>query len=323
LVLVGAAGCFGPVDVDCELSPPQPKFHALQDRYALGSRATIDLRGVSPFTLESSDPSVVRVERVGRRSADLSFVGPGQATLALENENDVTEQTVEVVPHETFMVVLSDVLPIPIGRLSDATILAGHQYFLVLYLDSNGERLNGLGLADFGLSPRLELCDDIERSLEYHCLSIVEPGLHALEVTVGDERLVLPFRTVIEADIVGIELLHPDEEDLLPGTWVQVDVVGVTEDGTHVASVHPRFEAGEDTYFGYFAYQYDPSAEPQTVNIDAIDHSMRTEFRGVPSEKTVFGCASSAPGKEGPLPAVLTLLGLVLLIRHRSRDGIS
>jgi hypothetical protein len=263
----------------------------------------------------------VRVERVGSRTADLSLIGPGQATLVLENDTDVTEQTVEVVPHETFMVVLSGILPIPIGQLSDETILAGYQYFLILYLDSDGERLYGVGLADLDLSSHLELCDDTERSLEYHCLSIDEAGLHVLEVTVGDERLVVPFRAVPPSDIVDIELLHPDEEDLLPSTWVQVDVVGVTEDGTRVASIHPRFEVGEGLYFGYFAYQYDPSAEPQTLHVDAIHRSIRTKFRGVPSEKTAFGCASSEPGDEGPFPAMVTLAGLVLFTKKRSRSA--
>jgi hypothetical protein len=45
---------------------------------------------------------------------------------------------------------------------------------------------------------RLELCDDRLGSLEFHCLNIREPGLHVLEVSVGDERLVLPFVAVLD-----------------------------------------------------------------------------------------------------------------------------
>ena len=320
-IVAGVAGCFGPSEVDCALSPPELEFHALQDRYALGSRATIDLGGLPPFTLESSDPSVVRVDRIGMGTADLSFVGMGQATLVLENETDVTEQMVEVAPHETFIVLLSEALPIPIGELSGETILAGHQWFLVLYLDSDGERLYGVGLADLGLSPRIELCDGVERSLEHHCMFIDEPGPHVLEVTVADERLVLPFQTVLESDIVGIELLHPDELDLIPGTWVQVDVVGVTEDGRHVASVHPLFETAQNAYFGYFVYQFAPSAVPQTLHIEALDRRIRTEFRGIPSEETALGCAPSDSGDEGPVPAMVTLAGLVLFTHKRSRSA--
>jgi hypothetical protein len=96
----------------------------------------------------------------------------------------------------------------------------------------------------------------------------------------------LPFRTVPESDIIDIELLQPDEEELTPGTWVQVDVVGVTEDGTHVASIHPRFEVGPDWYAGYFAYQYDPDAPERVLSVHALDRRIRTTFRGVPSERT-------------------------------------
>lgn len=49
-------------------------------------------------------------------------------------------------------VVLSEFVPIPIGTLSNQVILAGHQHFIVLYLDSRGERLWGDGLAEIGLS---------------------------------------------------------------------------------------------------------------------------------------------------------------------------
>jgi hypothetical protein len=132
-------------------------------------------------------------------------------------------------------------------------------------------------------------------SSELHCLSIEEPGDHVLEVSVGDEVLALPFRAVSESDIVGIELLQPDEEDLVSGTWVHVDVVGVTEDGTHVASIHPRFSVGPDSYAGYFAYQYDPDARRQTLDVDALSWSIRTKFRGTPSEKASF---SDMPQRE-------------------------
>jgi hypothetical protein len=109
-----------------------------------------------------------------------------------------------------------------------------------------------------------------------------------LEVSVGDEVVALPFRAVSESDIVRIELLQPDEADLVPGTWVHIDVVGVTKDGIHVASIHPRFSVGHDSYAGYFAYQYDPDARPRALHVEALDRSMRTKFRGIPSEKPSF-----------------------------------
>lgn len=321
LAMTVTAGCFGPAhyESDCGLGSPEAKLNRLQERYALGSRTTIDLGGEAPLTLESSNPDVVRIESVVNGVATLTFGGTGQATLVLENETSTVEQVVEVVPHDAFVVVLSELVPIPIGKLSDQVILAGYQYVMVFYLDSAGERLWGDGLAELGVSDGLRLCDDGLSSLEFHCLDIREPGLHQLEVSVGGEHLVLPFAAVLGRDIVGIELLQPDEEELRSGTWVHVDVVGVTEEGMHVAGIHPRFEVGEDRYVGYFAYQYDPDARPQTLGVHALGWQIQTKFRGVPSEKTAFGCAAAALGNEGPVPAFISLLGVVLLIRLRTR----
>jgi hypothetical protein len=193
------------------------------------------------------------------------------------------------------VVILSEMLPIPVGELSDQVILAGKQYFLISQLDSEGRKLVGQPLPELQLSPGLAPCDREPTSPEHYCLSIEAPGFHALEVGIGDEMLVLGFEAVSLSDIVGIELLQPDEDELLPGTWVYIDVVGVTEDGEHVASIHPRFEVGEDSYVGYFAYQYDPDARPQTLDIEALRRHKRTSFRGTPSgvNKPELRCLSS------------------------------
>ncbi len=188
-----------------------------------------------------------------------------------------------VFPRASFVVILSEIFPISVGELSDRVVLAGQQHFLIHQLDSEGRKLADQAVPKLGLSPGLTPCDGEPTSLEHYCLSIEAPGFHTLEVGIGDETLVLGFDTVSVSDIVGIELLQPDEDELLPGTWVNIDVVGVTEDGEHVASIHPRFEAGEHSYVGYFAYQYDPDARPQTIDIEALGRHKRTSFRGTPS----------------------------------------
>lgn len=328
LALTPLAGCYSASETDCELPPAEPSIQGLHGPYALGSQDWITIRAEAPFTFESSDPSVVRVEKVqrsdGRSSqATLSFVGVGKATLRLEDEVDTAEEIVEVRAHDEFVVLLSELIPIPIGPLSDRVLLAGQQYVLVLYLDEDGQSLDGHGLAELTLSPELELCDDGVGSLEVRCLSIEEAGAHVLEVTVEGERLVLPFEAVLESDIVEIEVLQPDEEDLEPGTWVQVDVVGVTEDGTHVTSIHPSFIADGVPYLGYFAYQYDPDISSRLLEIEALNQKKRLRFRGTPSEKSafrLFSCESAVSGSGSPIPALVTLLGLVFVIRRRSSE---
>jgi len=181
------------------------------------------------------------------------------------------------------VVFLSEMLPIPVGELSDQVILVGQQYFLISQLDSEGRKLAGHAVPELGLSPGLKRCADEPPSPEHYCVSIGEPGSHALEVGIGDETLVLRFDAVSVSDIVGMELLQPDEEELLPGTWVYVDAVGITEDGTHVASIHPRFQVGGASYVGYFAYEYDPDARPQSLDVEVLGWNTRTSFRGISS----------------------------------------
>ena len=82
------------------------------------------------------------------------------------------------------------------------------------------------------------------------------------------------------SDIDHIELLQADEAELTPGTWVQVDVVGVTAEGRHVAGLRPGFEVEDDRYAGYFAYQYDPEFPAQTLHVRVFDQQITTEFRG-------------------------------------------
>jgi hypothetical protein len=207
-----ASACDGLSDPAYEPTPPGPRIVGLQYRYALGSYASLDLEGDPPFALEPSNPEVVSIVGLGPDAAALSFVGVGRATLRLEDEISATEWVVEVVAHETFEVAFSDSLPIPLGRLSERALLAGEQRFIVVYLDAHGRQLYGYGLAELSLSPGIERCDAMPRSVELYCLSIEKPGLHVFEVGVGDEQIVLPFRTVSESEIVAIERPQPEQE---------------------------------------------------------------------------------------------------------------
>jgi hypothetical protein len=177
----------------------------LQQRYALGSYASLVLQGDPPFALGSSNSEVVRIVGFGHETAALSFVGEGQATLQLEDETSMTEWVVEVVPHAAFVVVLRDSPPVAVGSSSVRALLPGDHHVLVIYLDAEGRRLYGYGLAELGLSPGMGRCDVMPRSVEIHCVSVERSGLYVLEVGVGDEQLVLPFRTVSESGIVAIE----------------------------------------------------------------------------------------------------------------------
>ena len=195
----------------------------------------------------------------------LVFVGLVVAFAAFAACDGSPESSVEVLQPDLRAVLLSEASGIPVGVLDEQRILAGEQHILVSGSDSDGR-----GVPEARLL-RLELA----------------PGPQLLELGGDDEDepIVVAFEAVAEDEIVGIALLRPNEEELRPGTWVEVDVVGVTEEGTQVRSIHPRFHAEGDTHLGYFAYRFDPDAPRRTLEIEALDRLQRTLFRGLPRNK--------------------------------------
>jgi hypothetical protein len=190
----------------------------------------------------------------------LVFLGLAFAFAAVAACDGSSESSLEVLHSDPRAVLLSEASGIPVGVLDEHRILAGEQHILVSVSDSDGRGVPEARLLRLELAPgpqRLELRGDDE-----------------------DEPIVVAFEAVAEDEIVGIELLQPREEELRPGTWVEVDVVGVTEEGTQVRSIHPRFHAEGETHLGYFAYRFDPNAEAKMLNVDALDRQLRTKFRG-------------------------------------------
>ena len=184
------------------------------------------------------------------------------ACAAVPACNGSPEWSGEVLQPDSRAVLLSESNGNPIGVLDEQRILAGEQHILLSVSESEGQTVREARLL------RLELA----------------PGPQLLELGGDgeDQPIVVAFEAVAEDEIVRIELLQPDEDELRPGTWVEVDVVGVTKEGAPVRSIHPRFNAGGDTQLGYFAYRFDPDAPRRTLEIEALDWLERTQFRGDP-----------------------------------------
>lgn len=187
------------------------------------------------------------------------------ASVAVPACDGSAESSSEVLQPDSLAVLLSESNGIPIGVLEEERILAGEQH--VILSGSDFERRT----------------DRKARLLRLDLL----PGPHLLELGGDDDEgpIVVAFEAVAKDEIVGIRLLQPDEEELRPGTWVEVDVVGVTEEGTQVRSIHPRFNAGGHTHLGYFAYRFDPDAPIRTLEVTALAWLERTQFRGLPRIK--------------------------------------
>ena len=183
-----------------------------------------------------------------------SVIVPLVALVACDGSR---EPNVEILPSDSLAVLVSESNGAPIAELAQQRVLAGEQFVLL-------SRPGGRGQA--------------ERLIELD----LRPGPQQIDLGDDDEPVVVVFEAVAEEDVVDIELLRPDEAELRAGTWVEVDVVGVTRDGAHVRGVHPRFAAGDDTHLGYFAYRFDPDAEARTLSVDALDRQVRARFRGTP-----------------------------------------
>jgi hypothetical protein len=182
----------------------------------------------------------------------IRLIVPFAALVACDGSR---EPDVEILPSDSLAVLLSESNGAPIAVLAEQRVLAGKQ-FVLLSRSGGGE--------------------PAERLIELD----LRPGPQQIDLGDDDEPVVVVFEAVAEEEVVEIELLRPDEAELSAGTWVEVDVVGVTKDGAHVRGVYPRFAAGDETHLGYFAYRFDPEAEPRTLSVEALDRQLRARFKG-------------------------------------------
>lgn len=190
------------------------------------------------------------------RTASLLF--PAAFVLTSASACDGSrEPDIEILPPTSLAVLVSEANGAPVAALAEQRILAGEQYVLLSRFDG-GERN--------------------ERLVELD----LRPGEQRIDLGDEDEPVVVAFEAVSEDEIVDIEILRADESELQPGTWVEIDLVGVTGDGAHVRSMHPRFETGSETHLGYFAYRFDPDAAPQRLTVNVLDRRVHTQFRGRP-----------------------------------------
>ncbi len=274
-------------DLDCDFgqTSPHPKILGLKSRYAVGTRARVRMEGKAPVVLESSDSDVVRIQATIPGEAILSFLREGRATVTARNEAAESVHAIEVAPHATFRVLLGEANSDPLGPLSGQLVLGGPQYVLVLYLDADGRQLFGGELAEIDVSEDLRRCGRGLGSVDRHCFRSSSAGSHVVTVRVGQEEHRFEYETVPATEIVRVELLQPEEGELTPGTRSQIDVVGVLGDGRRVSSLHPRFYASDDRYLGYLAYQYDPDADPTSVQIRVLGRHLSAEVCGVPSPR--------------------------------------
>lgn len=309
LSAVWLSGCFGSGGTSsCEPSPGSVAM-SLEDRYVLGANTTLRVSGLENPGVVSSDPEVVHVGPILVDHVTLEFVGIGTALITVSDGSGSAAVHVEVAELEQFEIML-------IAWLTDAdphVPLAGkaviNPSFEVVYSDQFG-RLYGGGLAETSWE-RFATGDSFRH------LSL-EPGLHQVEVRVGDRVSVTTFAAIAQDDIIALEILETDVGD----GRIRVDAVALTEAGTQVWNIAPFFEVGDDYYYNSFEYVFDPAAESSVVVADSVVLSgrdapdpARKEIQRAPPPDNEKSLGAFPNGRRGPVPAMLSLLLMIVAIQ--------
>lgn len=255
-------------------------------RLALGATANpCVLRADASASVASADPSVVTVERVDALRVKLTGVGVGSTSVVLQHEGEKQDYPVEVAVAEQYEVRLAESAfwssaPRPTVPMEERAFLADvPQHFLVIYSDSEGT-LYGAGAAELTWPAGAPECEhDIVGPVDVHCVTL-KPGLHIVEAAFnGDERPLL-LGAVPEEDIVELGVTRVAEGDAEPGHTVGVAAHGVTRAGTLAYGLQQKFLGYSET----FAYEFDPSAEPQQANVSALGLEHEFSYRGIYAE---------------------------------------
>ncbi|MFW2390007.1 MAG: hypothetical protein ACN4G0_16840 [Polyangiales bacterium] len=258
-------------------------------RLALGATAypSVHRAGASP-NITSADPRVVTVHRVDGGGVKLTGVGVGSTSVILQHDGKKKDYPVEVAVAEQYEVWLAesgfwDRAPRPTVPMDGRAFLADvPQRFVVIYSDSDGT-LYGTGAAELTWPLGASDCEnDIIGPVDAHCVTL-EPGLHLVEAAFNRDEHSLLLGALPEDDIVDLGVSRVAEEDAEPGHTIGVAAHGVSSDGTLVYGLHQEFEppGGESETF---AYELDPSAEPQQATVTALGLTHEFSYRGVYTE---------------------------------------
>jgi hypothetical protein len=301
-----------------------PSIDSLRERYARGTTQETHVDGFKGTTsITSSNPNVVRVEKLGENRFKLHFVGSGKARLVASDSEGGRGATVRVAPHEGYRVTLVETAGtavIPVDRLSGKTILSGEQDVAVLYYDSAGI-LFGRGLAEASLPETLVPCEQrINAPVDLFCLNFQTENAESFIVRVGDEDRRISVNVVHPASVTDLRLLVDHHEAYQDDDLVRIDAVGVDDSGELVYGIHARFTSpGPTTDVGYFTYQAEPKHPASTLVVSALNCQRELVYQGEDVRPMDLNACSAAPLRAADVPGGIgpMVLALAMLTRRR------
>jgi hypothetical protein len=345
-LLALAAGC-GPeisltddIDITWDFGPTFASFDStLHTPYVKGAPVTLfvdssdNKQSLAGWTVESSDPTVFRIDSVGVDSTGHSVaakgvaVGVGTAELSVFDDRHhhqgsgvadvLMPDHIELSAHAYLIMGMDDQAPVDEARVLEG----GEATYLVRYFNGSTE-LHGNQVLSVNApqaitaEPRTTF---LFENREWLSLTASTPGASSIELLVdGDSMGTLPVVTVPETDIASVVMLTQSEKGRTDGEWLVALAQSFDSQSRRIFGVDYTWDVNgvEQTAEGdLYRYQY-KAGDYQMVHASRNgmgDSAQIQSEGGFVDSSNHIGCAVG--GGAGPL-VVLAVLGVV---RRRRR----
>ena len=325
------------IDVDLDFSPLSSPSDDLHLPYVLGAQVTISVRGAEEaeqqrMTLESSDPSVLRIDSQDSGNAKCTAASAGSSTIRVSLDGSVvTESEIlvmaptsfDLTPHGPLLAKRPDAMPID-GRLQILT--GGLATFLVTYY-AGDLPLFGNGVLDASAETGVSIEEQTTfffENRDWLQLTPLSPGEHAIAIRAGGVDLgSAAIHAMNDEDVDHIRILQKDESDAEKGEELTLLAQAYDSDGRPIYGVEYLWdvdglqESGSGDLYRYtYSENEDRKLTAQFGDLrDSLDiHSSG----GFVDSSNNLGCSAAPEGSFGDLSWLL-VAAMVSLPLTRSR----
>lgn len=331
------------VDLTLDFSPLVGPSDSLHSPYVTGAQVTVYAQSSdsdadeSAWTIESADPSVVRVDTTAGGRANVVAVGPGTTSLRLRDGADVvhSEQVEVRAPVAAELLWHGELLlghDEAAARVDDATILdGGTATFLVRWVDADGRRLSGNGA--LRVEAQSEISANVVRSFlfedrDWLRLTPRSVGPHGVAIFAGDTAVGAFHVSAVGAGSVDHIVIEGQSEagHSRGACLVMLAVARDSADDPIYGAEYTWDVDGEAlrTYGDVLHYDFDP-ALPVTVGATFGDARSEATVHAsggyVASSSNAIGCSATGSNANSGLALLVpvALVGLWMSRRRRRR----
>lgn len=338
------------IDVEFNFSPITGRGDGLHSPYVVGTSFTIwandnldNSLDEEHFTLESSNPDVIRINRQDEGSADCTALSVGESNMIVYDEDGdrVYSRTLVVAAPDRAEIFAHG--PLIIGYDDDEALVdgpvrivhGGVATFLVRYYEGD-RRLYGNGVLEareandfenITLEARQSFVSENREWLTIHTSTV---GTYDVELLVdGDVVGVGTVEVVPSSEVEEMVLLAESERRADDGEWLAVLAQAYDSNGDPLYGVECTWDIDGDREEGYgdlYRYEYD---KDEVVALGANYQDFRDEVtihasEGYVSSTNNIGCNSTSRRPSGSTALLLLALVATLIpLRRRPRETLS